>query len=96
MAEQAAALFGSPAAKRFGQFKWIYLFPLLAAQLGAGRSAEAVTAARQVLDASQQRLPDELESALASASAAWDQGNFEAVRDKLSDALRLANELDFF
>jgi hypothetical protein len=95
MAEQAAALFRLPA-QGFGPFQWIYLFPLVAAQLAAGRPAEAVAAARQVLDVSQQRLPDELESALASAGAAWDQGEIEAVRDKLAHALRLANELDFF
>ncbi|MGP8206517.1 MAG: AAA family ATPase [Acidimicrobiales bacterium] len=96
MADEAAAVFGSPAAKGFGPFKWIYLFPLLAAQLGAGRPAEAVAAARQLLDASHQRLPDELESALASACRAWDQGDLGAVGDKLADALRLANEFDFF
>ena len=73
MAEQAAALFRLPA-QGFGPFQWIYLFPLVAAQLAAGRPAEAVAAARQVLDVSQQRLPDELESALASAGAGLGPG----------------------
>ena len=56
-------------------YRWVYLFPLLAARLQAGETAEAVAAARQIIDPSQQVLPDDLTAALAAACESWDQGD---------------------
>ena len=40
--------------------RWAYLFPVLAVRLAAGATAEAVAAARRIIDPSQQLLPDDL------------------------------------
>ena len=63
--------------------------------LGAGEVAEAVVAGRQMLDPSGQRLPDELESVLESACAAWEGNEPDAARDKLAEALKRANQLNY-
>jgi adenylate cyclase len=76
--------------------KWIYLWPLMASHLDAGNVAEAVTAGRQLLHPAQQRLPDDLESAVTTACQAWDQGEREMSRDKLIAALALAHDLRYF
>jgi len=68
----------------------------MASHLDAGNVAEAVTAGRQLLHPAQQRLPDDLESAVATACQAWDQGEREMSRDKLIAALALAHDLRYF
>ena len=72
---------------------WLCLWPLIAVHLGAGQVAEAVAAGRQMLEPSQSRPTDELESLLGSACAAWDQGEPEAARAKMAEALELAKDL---
>jgi adenylate cyclase len=79
-----------------GAYQWVYLFPLIAARLGAGSVNDAVTAARQVLDPSQQRLPDDLTAALRAAIAAWDDGEPGLAGQHLESALRLARDRDYF
>jgi eukaryotic-like serine/threonine-protein kinase len=76
--------------------RWMYLFPLIAARLDSGAAAEAVTAARQILDPKQQLLPDELTATLDAASAAWDQGEPGAAEQHLKSALLLARDLNYF
>ena len=56
-------------------YRWVYLFPLLAAHLAAGATAEAVAAARQIIDPSQQWLPDDLTAALSAAVESWGRGD---------------------
>jgi len=79
-----------------GAHRWVYLFPLIAAQLGAGRVDEAVTAARQVLDPAQQALPGDLTAALEAAGDAWDRGEPSLAGRHLEAALRLARDRDYF
>ena len=79
-----------------GRYRWIYLFPLIAARLRSGDTAAAVAAARQILDPAQQLLPDELMAALDAALAAWDGGEAAAAEERLASALRLAHQLHFF
>ena len=74
----------------------MYLFPLIAARLRAGDTAAAVAAARQILDPSQQLLPDNLVAALESACAAWDGGGTDASAADLAGALDLAHDLNYF
>ena len=79
-----------------GAHRWVYLFPLIAARLGAGRVDEAVTAARQVLDPAQQALPGDLTAALEAASEAWDRGEPSLAGQHLEAALLLARDRDYF
>jgi class 3 adenylate cyclase/tetratricopeptide (TPR) repeat protein len=77
-------------------YRWVYLFPLLAARLRSGETEEAVTVARRVIDPSQQMLPDDLTTALAVACQSWDQGNRAETADRLTEALALARALAYF
>lgn len=78
------------------RYRWVYLFPVIAARQTAGAVAEAVTAARQILDPAQMLLPDELTAALESSCAAWDRADQEAASKLLATALTLARDLHFF
>ena len=78
------------------RYRWVYLFPLIAARLRSGDAAAAVAAARQILDPAQQLLPDELMAALDAALAAWDGGEAGPAEDDLAGALRLAHDLHYF
>jgi hypothetical protein len=77
-------------------YRWVYLFPLIAARLGAGLISEAVAAARQLLDPVQQRLPGDLTAALEAAGEAWDRGEPRVAGQHLESALLLARDRDYF
>ncbi|MGH3282822.1 MAG: hypothetical protein ACRDNW_27355, partial [Trebonia sp.] len=77
-------------------YRWVYLFPLLAARLQHGEVGEAATAARRIIDPAQQRLPDDLTAALAAACTAWDGGDSAAVAKHLARALDLARAHAYF
>jgi class 3 adenylate cyclase/DNA-binding SARP family transcriptional activator len=77
-------------------YEWVYLFPLLAARLQAGESAEAVAAARQIIDPSQQVLPDDLTASLAAACESWDQGDPAETARHLTEALAVARARAYF
>ena len=85
-----------PATTTFGGRRWVYLFPLIAARLRAGDTAAAIAAARQILDPSEQLLPDDLMAALDAACAAWDAGEPDAAAADLAAALDLAHDLNYF
>jgi hypothetical protein len=76
-------------------YHWVCLWPLIAVRLVAGRVAEAVDAARQLLPAPQQRLPDELEVEVQATIDAWEHGEQERAREILDEALKHAQELRF-
>jgi hypothetical protein len=78
------------------QYRWIGLWPLVATHLEAGKVAEAVAAGREMIEPSQERLPDELESILGSVCAAWEQEEPEVARDKLAEALQMAHDMHYF
>ena len=67
---------------------WLSLFPLLAARLVEERVSEAVDASRALLAPPQLRLPNELESTLKAARAAWDKGDRQLARAKLAGGSR--------
>ena len=86
-----------PATMTFGRcHRWVYLFPLIAARLRAGDTAAAIVAARQILDPSQQLLPDDLMAALDAACAAWDGGGSDVAAADLAGVLDLAHDLNYF
>jgi hypothetical protein len=76
-------------------FHFLALWPLAGANLDAGRLEEAVDAARQLLEPSQLRLPDELEGVVQSACEAWDRVEPELAGQLLAEAVQLARELGY-
>jgi len=93
-ADPATMIFG-------GRHRWVHLFPLIAAELSSGDTAAAVSAARQILDPSQQLLPDDLMAALDAACSAWEVGQADpdaadSVAADLASALDLAHDQNYF
>jgi hypothetical protein len=76
--------------------RWAYLFPVLAVRLAAGATGAAVAAARQIIDPSQQSLPDDLTAALTAASRSWDQASAAETTGHLTNALALARAHGYF
>ena len=76
-------------------FHWVCLWPLIAVRLDAGQVAEAVEAACQLLQAPQQRLPNELEAEVQAGIQTWERGDPERAREILAGALKLAREMRF-
>jgi len=74
---------------------WVYLWPLLAVHLAAGRLADAAAAAAELLHPGQQRLPESLESALRAAVRAWHQNEPEPAAAALAEALAQARALRY-
>lgn len=72
------------------------MWPLIAVRLGSGHVGEAVDAGRQLLEPSQQRLPDEIEPVVEAALATWDSGDRELAGAKLAQAVELGHDLHFF
>jgi len=81
------------------QYRWIFLFPLIAARLAADAADAvdgAVAAARLILNPSQQLLAADLMAALTQACAAWDAGEAATARTCLEAALDLARAHAYF
>ena len=88
--DPAVAVVGSCAS-----YQWVYLWPLIAAHLTAGRVGAAVAAARLHRHPAQQRLPADLDTTVQAAVTAWEQDQREQARDKLAEALALARDLRY-
>ncbi len=86
---------GSTAFGSCARYQWVYLWPLIGAQLAVGATAEAVAAGRQILDPSQQLLPAELMAALGAACDAWDRSEPSKAAAGLRAALDLAHRLRY-
>jgi len=74
---------------------WLCLWPLVSVRLEKEDLAGAVEAARQLLPAPQQRLPDELEANVRAAIAAWDGADASGAAESLSGAVELAQRLNY-
>jgi tetratricopeptide (TPR) repeat protein len=74
---------------------WLCLWPMIAVRLRAGQIAEAIDASRQLLVPPQQRLPDDLESLVEAAGAAWEHNGPQVAADKLAEAIELAVTLGY-
>ncbi len=74
---------------------WAGIWPLVAVYIAGSQVDAAVEVSRQLLAPPQQRLPDELESALGSAMAAWDDGDAQLAKDRLLAAVKLAQTLGY-
>jgi DNA-binding SARP family transcriptional activator/predicted ATPase len=73
-------------------FKWYAYWILCAVQLSQNRIKDAVEAARALLHPSQQRLQDDVTSALERAVECWETGNTPKARTVLKQATELAQE----
>jgi len=76
-------------------FAWICLWPLIAVRLAEGRTAEAITAARELLQPPQMRLPPQLEESLAGALASWEADEHALASERLRKSVLLAERLTF-
>ncbi|HXW82372.1 MAG TPA: hypothetical protein VEJ84_22940, partial [Acidimicrobiales bacterium] len=76
-------------------FRCVALFPLAAAYLDLGQIERAVDAARQTLEPTQVRLPDELEAAVQAACDAWDDREPDKASRLVGEAVALAGELRY-
>ncbi len=92
MAEEVLALWRDAA---WHPFHSICLFPLIDVRLAQGRTAEAVEASRELLEPPQQRLPDELASAVQSSIDAWDNAMPDLASQRLKAAVKLAEHFRF-
>ena len=77
-------------------YRWVYLFPLLAARLAAGETAAAAAAARRIIDPSQQWLPDDLTATLSVAVESLGRDDQDETACLLDDALILAAAHGYF
>ena len=93
LGEEALQLWGTTIVSY--SWYWPCLWPMIAVRLRSGQIAEAIDAGRQLLAPPQQRLPDDLESLLQEAGAAWDQNENRVASDKLAEALQLAVTLGY-
>jgi hypothetical protein len=77
-------------------YRWVYLFPLIAARLAAGDIGPAAVAAAQIIDPAQQELPDDLTAALGRAHQAWTRNQPAQAARSLTEALTLARTHAYF
>jgi hypothetical protein len=85
-AESAAANW---AATRY-PFQWLAYSILVAVTVQENRLEDALAAAAAMLDHKQQKLPDDLDHALAAAVGAWEAGAESEARARLKTAVDLA------
>ncbi|MDQ6653456.1 MAG: hypothetical protein M3Y84_12010, partial [Acidobacteriota bacterium] len=76
-------------------FQWAALWPLVGVALAENSISEAIENARALLVPAQQRLPDELTSLVKEAVNASSRDQSEATRERLAEALKLAQELSY-
>ena len=96
LATEAGELFRPAEAPGTKCCKWLFIWPLVAVRLQEGMVAQAVMAARVLLEPSQQRFPEELQSLVESASLSWDKGEADIAKNYLALAVEKAHELQFF
>jgi DNA-binding SARP family transcriptional activator len=76
-------------------FQWLAYWPLLATALWLDRPADAVAAARAMLDSKQQQLPDEVDEVLEMAVAVWQSNDETTARSRLETAAELAAQYGY-
>ncbi|MCX6032223.1 MAG: AAA family ATPase [Chloroflexi bacterium] len=76
-------------------FQWLALWPLIAAALHEKQLSLAVEYARNLLDPSQQQLPDALTASLEQAVQAWTEDAPESAHSLLDQSLTLAQQMHY-
>jgi DNA-binding SARP family transcriptional activator/predicted ATPase len=69
---------------------WMPLWPLLGVAVREGRLGDAVELGGEMLDATRQPLPDELESELRAAGVAWERSDPDVARAAFERAMEVA------
>jgi len=77
-------------------FKWTALWPLISVAHSQHQVSEAVDYARNLLEPTQQRLPDALTALLEDTIESLEGGETEAAYTYLTQAIELAQELGWF
>jgi tetratricopeptide (TPR) repeat protein len=95
LSDEAAELMVTTAGTGFYQGP-IYLWPLIATHLDTGNVAGAVAAARRLLHVACPELPDDISSAMRTASRAWDAGQPGLPAERLAAALAMAHVRHYF
>jgi len=78
-----------------GPFQWMWLCPLIAVALADDRISDAVEYAAGLVEPTQQRLPDTLETTIEGAIGAWERGKAEQARSHLERAVEEAREVGY-
>jgi len=76
-------------------FQWAAYLPLIAVAMSNSQIAEAIQYARALLEPTQQRLPDPLDTPLAQAAQFYEQGLLESARLCLGQALAAAEQMRY-
>jgi tetratricopeptide (TPR) repeat protein len=76
-------------------FQWLAHWILLDLALKQARVQDALSSARAMLDAGQQRLPDDVQALLDTAVSAWDAGDKIAAGEILERASQKAQQLGY-
>jgi serine/threonine protein kinase/DNA-binding CsgD family transcriptional regulator len=93
-AEEALSVWG-PLEAGFASlaWRWVAFWPLMGVALKKQQVERAIGYARQILDPSQQRLPEAVTHALQDAIDAWEDGHHEVARSHLYEALQASGDL---
>jgi len=76
-------------------FQWLAFWLLLALNLEDAKLPAAITATRAILDPSQQKLPDDINTALEMVVQAAEAGNTETIQADLQHAVELARSYGY-
>jgi DNA-binding SARP family transcriptional activator/tetratricopeptide (TPR) repeat protein len=76
-------------------FQWLARFLLIGVALYQEKYSWAIDEARLILDPSQQRLPQELESPLTQAAQCWEAGKHHTAQTLLHESIVLARQLHY-
>jgi tetratricopeptide (TPR) repeat protein len=76
-------------------FRWTAAWPVIGAALAEENIAEAIEQGRAMLDPTQMRQPEAIESVLAAATSAWERNEVEVARSQLQRSLELAQEMSY-
>lgn len=72
--------------------QWLARFPLIAVAIYQEKYAVAIDESRCIVDPSQQRLPEVLETSLEQAIRAWDTGKHAMARTLINKSIALARQ----
>jgi DNA-binding SARP family transcriptional activator len=84
-----------PAGHSSRAFQWTVFWPLLGVALAQDQASQANRLACALLDHTQQRLPDSLETVVKKGMTAWEEGQAETAVVYLHQAIELAQELGY-
>jgi hypothetical protein len=76
-------------------FRWVCVWPLIAARLTKRDFDQAIEAAQQLLEVPQMRIPKELEMTVEALIRDWHDGRGARAVERLAEALGLAEQLGF-